>query len=174
MSAVIELRFENKDENDCLLPAQCNLSAACYDNAEVRHAVAVTMGDALYAIATTGLDLRALDGITMSHDCKNDAITLQQIPEGTSPAGYDRAARLDGDGPNGGGAPRGRVALPCPVSPRRRTDDVVTEENLYKVRVCLHRSRSGPCGPREPPLSNLRQSLRASRWSVESVRGRPS
>jgi hypothetical protein len=85
MCELIELRFENKDENDCLLPAQCNLSAACYDDAEVRRAVAVTMGDALYAIATTGLDLRALDGITMSHDCKNDAIALQQLPEGYVP-----------------------------------------------------------------------------------------
>ncbi len=43
------------------------------------------MEQILYALALGGLDLRALDGITLSRDCRTDGAALQSIPEGQAP-----------------------------------------------------------------------------------------
>ena len=69
MNEVIHLQFHGEGQDKVLLPEQCSLSVACYESEEVREAVAMSIEQILYALALVGMDLRALDGITMSHDC---------------------------------------------------------------------------------------------------------
>jgi hypothetical protein len=85
MSEGIQLRLHQKEAGQLLLPEQCSLSIACYEAEEVRQAVVMAMEQMLYGLALAGLDLSALDGITMSHDCRADAMALQHMPEGQIP-----------------------------------------------------------------------------------------
>jgi hypothetical protein len=85
MSEVGQLRFDTGGNDQLLLPAQCSISVSCYETQEIQQAVIAAMKQILYALATVGMDLRALDGMTMSHDCRADATALQQIPEGQIP-----------------------------------------------------------------------------------------
>lgn len=85
MSEPIQLRFHHDEAGQLLLPEQCSLSVTCYEAEEVRQAVATLMEQMLYGLALVGWDLRALDGITMSHDCRADATALQHMPDGQIP-----------------------------------------------------------------------------------------
>jgi hypothetical protein len=85
MSEVGQLRFDTGGNDQLLLPAQYSISVSCYETQEVQEAVIAAMEQILYALAAVGMDLRALDGITMSHDCRADATALQQMPEGQIP-----------------------------------------------------------------------------------------
>jgi len=85
MSQVGQLRFDTGGNDQLLLPAQCSISVSCYETQEVQQAVIAAMEQIFYALAAVGMDLRALDGITMSQDCRADATALQQIPEGQIP-----------------------------------------------------------------------------------------
>jgi hypothetical protein len=82
MNEVIHLQLHSEGQEKLLLPEQCSLSVACYESVEVREAVAMSIEQILCALALVGMDLRALDGITMSHDCRAEAMALQRMPEG--------------------------------------------------------------------------------------------
>lgn len=85
MISPIELVFHREAEAKLLLPRACSLSVACYEPEEVREAVAVTMEEVVYGLALTGMDLRSLDGITFSQDCRAEAMALQGLPQGQNP-----------------------------------------------------------------------------------------
>ena len=85
MTRPLELVFHEDGEGRLLLPRACSLSVSCYEPQEVREAVALVMEEALYALALTGMDLRALDGITFSRDCRAEAMALQGMPAGQMP-----------------------------------------------------------------------------------------
>jgi hypothetical protein len=80
-----ELRFHPDKEGRLMLPERCGIEASCYETEEVRQAVSAAMEQILYALALVGMDLRALDGITLSRDCRADATALQRMPEGQIP-----------------------------------------------------------------------------------------
>jgi hypothetical protein len=77
-----ELCFHPDKEGRLMLPERCGIEASCYETEEARQAVAAAMEQILYALALVGMDLRALDGITLSRDCRADATALQRMPEG--------------------------------------------------------------------------------------------
>jgi hypothetical protein len=80
-----ELRFRSDKEGRLILPEHCGIVASCYETEEVRQAVSAAMEQILYALALVGMDLRALDGITLSRDCRADATALQRMPKGQIP-----------------------------------------------------------------------------------------
>jgi hypothetical protein len=80
-----ELRFHPDKEGRVMLPERCGIVASCYETEEARQAVSAAMEQILYALALVGMDLRALDGITLSRDCRADATALQKMPEGKIP-----------------------------------------------------------------------------------------
>lgn len=85
MSETHQLNFYPDNEGHLLLPQQCSIDTLCYEDREVRNAVAAALEQAFYALAMVGIDLRALDGITLTRDCRASASSLQQIPEGQIP-----------------------------------------------------------------------------------------
>lgn len=85
MSEPRQLVFHPDGEGRLLLPSQCRFTVSCYDDQEVGEAVIAAMEQILYALALVGMDLRALDGITMSRDCRTDAMALQRMPDGQVP-----------------------------------------------------------------------------------------
>ena len=85
MISPVELVFDRDGEAKLLLPRACSLSVACYEPQEVREAVLVTMQEVIYGLALSGMDLRSLDGITFSRDCRADAMALQGLPKGQNP-----------------------------------------------------------------------------------------
>ncbi len=85
MSEKYQLNFHPDDEGHLLLPQQCSVHALCFEDQKVRNAVAAALEQAFYALAMVGIDLRALDGVTLTRDCRGTASSLQQIPEGQVP-----------------------------------------------------------------------------------------
>ncbi|MCU1223931.1 MAG: hypothetical protein JWQ42_2024 [Edaphobacter sp.] len=85
MSEPRQLIFHHNEEGRLLLPRECSLAVSCYEDQEVGGAVSAAMEQILYALALVGMDLSALDGITMSRDCRADATALQRMPEGQVP-----------------------------------------------------------------------------------------
>jgi len=79
-----ELRFRPDKEGRLMLPEQCGIAASCYETEEARQAVAAAMEQIIYALALVGMDLRALDGITLSHDCRADATASFSGPDSHS------------------------------------------------------------------------------------------
>jgi hypothetical protein len=79
------LDFHQHEEGTLLLPKQCRVSVACYDSKQVQQAIILWIEDSLYALARSGLDLRALDGITVALDARKTACELQNLPDGTVP-----------------------------------------------------------------------------------------
>jgi hypothetical protein len=94
MISPMELVFHRDGEGKLLLPRACSLSVACYEPQEVREAVAAIMEEVLYGLALSGMDLRSLDGITFSRDCRAEAMALQGIPPGQSPLELTPQARM--------------------------------------------------------------------------------
>jgi len=57
----------------------------CYDSDELRDAIASSIEQSLYALALSGMDLRALDGVTVASDTRKAACELQDLPTGAIP-----------------------------------------------------------------------------------------
>jgi len=85
MSEPIQLRFHGDKEGKLPLPKQCSVAIPSCETPELCQIIAASMEQILYALALSGLDLRALDGITLSRDCRRDGAALQSIPEGQAP-----------------------------------------------------------------------------------------
>lgn len=86
MSEPIYLHFPRNEGGELQLPGQCPLFVFDHEAAEeVGRAVAGTLEQFVYGLATVGMDLRALDGFTLSSDCRAAAVALQRIPEGQVP-----------------------------------------------------------------------------------------
>jgi hypothetical protein len=79
------LNFHQNEEGTLLLPLKCPVSIDCYDSTELRDAVAVSIEQSLYALALSGTDLRALDGVTVASDTRKAACELQSLPDGAVP-----------------------------------------------------------------------------------------
>ena len=79
------LDFHQNAEGTLLLPHQCRVSISCYDSKEVEHGIASFIEESLYALALTGMDLRALDGVTVALDARQTACQLQNLPDGIVP-----------------------------------------------------------------------------------------
>lgn len=85
MSELQELVFQSDGELQGLLPAKCSLAVSCYEQSEIQHLVATTVQGILESLARTGMDLRALDGMTLTPDCAAASAAIQTLPEGQVP-----------------------------------------------------------------------------------------
>ncbi len=79
------LNFHQNEEGRLLLPPKCGVSITCYDSNELRDAIASSIEQSLYALALSGMDLRALDGVTVASDARKAACDLQSLPDGAVP-----------------------------------------------------------------------------------------
>lgn len=79
------LDFHQNQQGTLLLPEKCGVSVACYDSKEVQQAIILSIEELLYALALSGMDLRALDGITVALDARKTACELQSLPDGAVP-----------------------------------------------------------------------------------------
>jgi len=79
------LNFHQHEEGRLLLPSKCGVSITCYDSKELRDAIAGSIEQSLYALALVGMDLRALDGVTVASDARKAACDLQSLPDGAVP-----------------------------------------------------------------------------------------
>ncbi len=85
MSAVRGLNFRPDGEARLPLPERCTLDVSCFEESEVQEALAIAIEDALYFVALAGIELHALDGVTVAPDCRAAACALQNLPEGQVP-----------------------------------------------------------------------------------------
>ena len=58
---------------------------SCIKEPEIQKALAITIEETLYMVASAGIELQALDGITVAPDCRAAACELQNLPEGQTP-----------------------------------------------------------------------------------------
>ncbi len=79
------LEFHRDEEGRLHLPPKCCVSIDCYDSSELGDAVATSIEESLYALALSGMDLRALDGVTIARDARKAACALQSLPDGAIP-----------------------------------------------------------------------------------------
>jgi len=85
MTEPSELSFDLNEDEKLLLPNRCRLALTCFELPEIREAIGAALAQLLCELARLGMDLRALDGITIAHDCGATATALQSIPEGLVP-----------------------------------------------------------------------------------------
>ena len=85
MSGNYSLNFHQNEEGRLLLPNKCGVSISCYESTELREAVLASIKESLYALALSGMDLRALDGVTIALDVRKAACELQTLPDGAVP-----------------------------------------------------------------------------------------
>jgi hypothetical protein len=85
MSTVRELNFRPTGKGGLSLPDRCNFNVSCFEEPEVQEALAIAIEETLYAIALAGIELQALDGVTIAPDCRAAACALQNLPEGQVP-----------------------------------------------------------------------------------------
>ena len=85
MSAIRELNFAPKGEGRLPLPDRCSLDVSCFEEPEVQEALAITIEEILYVVAFSGIELQALDGVTVASDCRAAACALQNLPQGQIP-----------------------------------------------------------------------------------------
>jgi hypothetical protein len=85
MSESPQLVFQRDGELADFLPATCVVGVSCYEFPEIQELVAVTLQGIFESLARTGMDLRALDGVTLAEDCASATIALRPLPEGQSP-----------------------------------------------------------------------------------------
>ena len=85
MSAVCELNFASKGEGRLPLPDRCSLDVSCFEEPEIQQALAIAIEETLYVVAFAGIELQALDGLTVAADCRAAACALQNLPEGQIP-----------------------------------------------------------------------------------------
>jgi hypothetical protein len=85
MSEPRELVFQSDGELQGLLPAKCSIAVSCFEQPEIQHLIAMTTQGILESLARTGMDLRALDGVTLTPDCAAAAAAIQTLPDGQLP-----------------------------------------------------------------------------------------
>jgi hypothetical protein len=85
MDLVRELIFDVGAEPELPLPSRCTVDVSCLGQPEVQEAVSFALEESLYVAAYAGIDLKALDGITVAPDCRAAACALQNMPEGQVP-----------------------------------------------------------------------------------------
>ncbi|HEY5211922.1 MAG TPA: hypothetical protein VIJ38_02760, partial [Acidobacteriaceae bacterium] len=85
MDTVRELIFDMMGNDPLSLPARCTVDVSCFEQTEIQQAVAIALEETLYIAAYAGIDLTALDGITVATDCRATACALQSLPEGQVP-----------------------------------------------------------------------------------------
>jgi Type IV secretion-system coupling protein DNA-binding domain len=82
MNELRQLVFERTEASQHFLPAACTLSVSCYQPFEMQDLIASTVQALFQSLACSGLDLSALDGITMAEDCGKAANALRALPAG--------------------------------------------------------------------------------------------
>ncbi len=85
MSGDYVLDFHQNEEGTLPLPKKCGVSVSCYEAGEIQQAIVSSIEELLYALALSGMDLRALDGVTVALDTRKAACELQNLPEGIVP-----------------------------------------------------------------------------------------
>ena len=85
MSAIRELNFAPKGGGRLPLPERCSLDLSCFEEHEVQDALAVAIEEILYVVTFSGIELQALDGVTVTSDCRAAACALQDLPQGQVP-----------------------------------------------------------------------------------------
>lgn len=80
-----QLVFRRGDDLKDLLPEFCSIVVSCYDPPEIQELVSTTVQDIFQSLARTGMDLRALDGVTLTRNCAAASMTIQTLPEGQLP-----------------------------------------------------------------------------------------
>ena len=85
MDLVRELIFDVAAQAELPLPSRCAIDVSCLEQPEVQRAVAIALEEKLYVAACAGIDLKALDGITVAPDCRAAACALQDLPAGQVP-----------------------------------------------------------------------------------------
>jgi hypothetical protein len=85
MSEPHQLVFQRDGDLQDLLPTSCSIAVCCYEQSEIQHLVAIALQGILESLARTGVDLRALDGITLTPDCAAASAAIQTVPEGQIP-----------------------------------------------------------------------------------------
>lgn len=85
MSTVHELTFRPKGEGRLPLPERCSLDVSCFEEPAIQEALTIAIEETLYVVALAGIELHALDGVTVAPDCRAAACALQNMPEGETP-----------------------------------------------------------------------------------------
>ena len=85
MSEPSQLVLQRGDDLEDLLPAAWGLAVSCYESSEIQQLIAATLGGIFQSLARTGMDLRALDGVTFAEDCAAASSAMQKLPEGQIP-----------------------------------------------------------------------------------------
>jgi|GEM_PF-1250648 len=85
MSAIRELNFAPKGEARLPLPDRCRLDLSCFEEPEIQDALAVAIEEILYVVTFSGIELQALDGVTVTSDCRAAACALQDLPRDQVP-----------------------------------------------------------------------------------------
>jgi hypothetical protein len=85
MSEPRQLVFQRDGDLKDLLPPICSVAVCCYEAPEIQHLVAASLQGIIQSLARTGMDLRALDGVTLTADCAAASTAMQTIPEGQVP-----------------------------------------------------------------------------------------
>ena len=85
MSAIRQLNFGPEGGGRLPLPKRCSLDLSCFKELEVQDALAVAIEEILYVAAFSGIELQALDGVTVTSDCRAAACALQDLPQGEVP-----------------------------------------------------------------------------------------
>ena len=85
MNAIRELIFAPKGGGRLPLPDRCSLDLSCFEEPEVQDALAVAIEETLYIVSFSGIELQALDGVTVTSDCRAAACALQDLPHGQVP-----------------------------------------------------------------------------------------
>jgi len=85
MSAIRELTFAPKGGGRLPLPDRCSLDLSCFEEPEVQDALAVAIEEILYVVTFSGIELQALDGVTVTSDCRVAACALQDLPQDQVP-----------------------------------------------------------------------------------------
>ncbi len=85
MSEPSELIFDSDGDKKLLLPIACSISVSCFESQEVQQAVAATTKEVIYDLALDGMNLLALDGVTVALDTRKAACELQSLPDGAVP-----------------------------------------------------------------------------------------
>ncbi len=80
-----QLVFQRDDKLQQLLPVACSVAVSCYEPPEIQELVAATLQGTFQSLARTGMDLRGLDGVTLTADCAAASTAIQTLPEGQLP-----------------------------------------------------------------------------------------
>jgi len=87
MSGEYLLNFQQDRERHLPLPLprECSVSVNCFESTQIQQAIVSFFKEAFYALALTGMDLSALDGVTLALDARRAACGLQKLPDGVIP-----------------------------------------------------------------------------------------